>query len=82
MGFEPTTSSLGSRAGRDTTHCRASTCDADGQRLADRLADFAKLNPDLAAVVIAWPTLPEPVKAGIAAMIRASVPAPCRHADR
>ena len=29
-------------------------------------------DPDLAAVVEAWPTLPEPVKAGILAMVKAS----------
>ena len=29
-------------------------------------------NPDLAAVVAAWPTLPEAVRAGIVAMVRAS----------
>jgi hypothetical protein len=28
--------------------------------------------PDLAAIVAAWPTLPEPVKAGIVAMVKAS----------
>ena len=30
-------------------------------------------DPTLAAVIVAWPTLPEPVKAGIVAMIRATV---------
>jgi hypothetical protein len=44
-------------------------------------------SPELAAVVTAWPTLPEPVKAGILAMVRASVPAPSgadvpTHAER
>jgi hypothetical protein len=29
-------------------------------------------DPDLAAVVDSWPTLPEPLKAGILAMVRAS----------
>jgi hypothetical protein len=29
-------------------------------------------DPDLRAVVDAWPTLPEPVRAGILAMVRAS----------
>lgn len=29
-------------------------------------------DPQLAAVVEAWPTLPEPIKAGVLAMIRAS----------
>ena len=31
----------------------------------------APMPPDLAAVVAAWPTLPEPVKAGILAMVKA-----------
>jgi len=29
-------------------------------------------SPDLAVVVEAWPTLPEPVKAGIVAMVKAA----------
>jgi hypothetical protein len=29
-------------------------------------------DPDLAAVVTAWPNLPEPLKAGIMAIVRAS----------
>lgn len=32
----------------------------------------APLDPQLAAVARAWPTLPEPIKAGILAMIRAA----------
>jgi hypothetical protein len=28
--------------------------------------------PDLAAVVAAWPTLPEPIRAGILAMVKAA----------
>ena len=31
-----------------------------------------ELTPDLAALVAAWPTLPEPIKAGIVAMVRAA----------
>jgi hypothetical protein len=30
------------------------------------------MDPDLSAVVASWPTLPDPVKAGIMAMIRAA----------
>jgi hypothetical protein len=30
-------------------------------------------DPDLAAVVAAWPDLPEPIKAGIVAMVKAAV---------
>jgi hypothetical protein len=31
------------------------------------------LPPDLAELVAAWPTLPDPIRAGILAMIRAAV---------
>jgi hypothetical protein len=30
-------------------------------------------DPDLAAVIAAWPALPEPIKAGIVAMIKAAL---------
>ena len=42
--------------------------------LASCLAFLAEKVPDLASVVKAWPVLPEPVKAGILAMVRASYP--------
>ena len=52
-----------------------STCDAPPAELgaflgalAERLSPAA---PDLAAVLAAWPDLPEPVKAGIMAMVGA-----------
>jgi hypothetical protein len=39
--------------------------------------DICHLPPDLALVVDAWPTLPEPIRAGIMAMVKASqAPAP------
>jgi hypothetical protein len=34
--------------------------------------DNCQLSPDLAAVVTAWPTLPEPIRAAIMAMVRAA----------
>ncbi len=34
--------------------------------------DTCKTDPDLAAVVDAWPTLPEAIRAGILAMVKAS----------
>ncbi len=34
--------------------------------------DNSKTDPDLAAVVDAWPTLPEALKAGILAMVKAA----------
>jgi hypothetical protein len=33
-------------------------------------------DPDLAAVVAAWPELPEPIKAGIVAMVKTAFPKP------
>jgi hypothetical protein len=40
--------------------------------LADSLADSVQVDPDLAGVVAAWPGLPEAVKAGIVAMVKAT----------
>jgi hypothetical protein len=34
--------------------------------------DTCQIPPDLAAVVAAWPTLPEPIRAGILAMVKAA----------
>ena len=42
-----------------------------GNVLASCLAFLTPKMPDLAAVVKAWPYLPEPVKAGILAMVKA-----------
>jgi hypothetical protein len=44
------------------------------QSLAHRLpADTCRTNPDLAAVVDAWPDLPEVLKAGIVTMVKSFV---------
>jgi hypothetical protein len=44
--------------------------------LADSLPnDNCKDDPDLAAVVATWPALPEAIKAGIVALVKAAVPA-------
>jgi hypothetical protein len=43
----------------------------EGRRL---WVSAAPLDPDLAAVMAAWPALPEAVRAGIVAMVKASVP--------
>jgi len=42
--------------------------------LAFCLAFFDRESPELAAVVRSWSTLPETVRAGIVAMVRASLP--------
>jgi len=36
------------------------------------LTQAPKLAPELAALINAWPRLPEPIKAGIMAMVRAA----------
>jgi len=38
--------------------------------------DTCKTDPDLAALVDAWPALPEAVRAGIVAMVKATVAKP------
>ena len=43
----------------------------DEKRLAECLAFLAEKVPDLAAVIDAWPALPEAIKKGILAMVRA-----------
>ena len=40
--------------------------------LAQTLARAANLDPDLARVLEAWPTLPEALRAGIVAMVKAA----------
>ena len=42
--------------------------------LASCLAFLSEKSPDLAAVVEAWPMLPEPLRAGILAMVKAMHP--------
>ncbi len=38
----------------------------------DELAEYLADAPELTALLAAWPDLPEPIKAGIAAMIKAA----------
>jgi len=38
--------------------------------------ELAESDPNLAAVIRSWPTLPEPVRAGITAMVRATTERP------
>ncbi len=44
--------------------------DCTQRDLPPSLPDSLQNDPDLASVVTAWPTLPEPVKAGILAMVK------------
>ncbi len=49
----------------------AQTCEQPPDNSADSSASLAGNDPDLAAVLQAWPTLPEAIKAGILATVRA-----------
>jgi hypothetical protein len=59
---------------------RKSRAGKDKSNISERFAlhlPYEDLSPDLASVVAAWPNLPEPIRAGIMAMIRATSPPPC-----
>jgi hypothetical protein len=60
------------RRGSDVTPAETSTSEIPDDYLAEYLALLGEKQPDLGAVVKAWPTLPEAVKAGILAMVKAS----------
>ena len=65
VGLEPT-------IGPSNVKDLQKTIDQEAGRLPDLGARFGQISPELAAVVAAWPSLPEPVKAGILAMIQAT----------
>ncbi len=71
-GFEPLTCGLQNRCSSSATNDDATTCGNDAENSADYLALLERESPDLALLVKRWDTLPEPVRAGIMAMIRAS----------
>ena len=50
------------------------TIDEKARKSSDLGAKSNQIPPELASVIEAWPDLPEPVKAGILAMVRASKP--------
>jgi len=70
MGFEPTTFSLGSCHPRGVSGDKAKTYEEQPRGLAPPLRRDA--DPDLAAVISAWPGLPQALKAGIVAMVKAA----------
>ena len=73
-GLEPGTYGLEGRCAPDVTSAQTSTCanpaEALGRLLGAFAAEIGPSCPDLAAVVGAWPGLPEAVKAGIVVMVK------------
>ena len=63
---------LANRSTCDVSPDKSSTSEPADDHLASCLALLAEKSPDLAAVVKAWPDLPEAVRAGIVAMVKAS----------
>ena len=63
------------RRGSDVNPCETSTSETADGYLAEYLAFLSEKSPDLAAVVRSWPHLPEAVKAGIVAMVKAAAEA-------
>ena len=56
-----------------TSNDDTATCESASTRLASSLATILQEHAELTAVVEAWPGLPEAVRAGILAMVKASV---------
>ena len=63
---------LQNRCSESVTDVNATTCDTTDPALTALLTYFEQKSPDLARVVEAWDNLPEPVRAGIVAMVQAS----------
>ncbi len=63
---------LANRCDTSPTNDDTMTCGNDAENSADYLALLERKSPDLALLVKRWDTLPEAMRAGIMAMIRAS----------
>jgi hypothetical protein len=80
VGFEPTEPETGSPVFETgSTHDATPKLAKGSRRMYQKPSHLIptaslKLSPELADVVAAWPTLPEAIRAGILAMVRASKP--------
>ena len=75
-GLEPGTYGLEGRCTSDVTAEKTGACAQPPERLGALLGAFAAeigpKAPDLAAVVSAWPALPQALRAGIVAIVKAA----------
>ena len=63
---------LGNRLRESTTRDGTTSYESSDPALTVFLTDIFQKHPDLAAVVTAWPELPEAIRAGIVAMVKAT----------
>ncbi len=71
-GLEPLTCGLQNRCGESVTPETTDTYESDGKNLASCSALLREESPDLAMVIEVWDSLPEPVLAGVTAMVKAA----------
>ena len=71
-GLEPAAYGLGNRCIPDVNDAPPDTCESEPNSVALSGPPNPQNDSGLAAVVASWPKLPEPVRAGILAMVRAS----------
>ena len=71
-GFEPPTFGSVDRCQDSVTDATTTGYESADGALTDSLTDIFRKHTDLAAVVAAWAELPEAVRAGIVAMVKAT----------
>ena len=72
LGLEPRTHGLKGHGPESVYSGTDKTCEGDSHDVAVYLATILREHSDLAPIVDAWPVLPEPVRAGIVAMVKAA----------
>ena len=73
LGLEPKTYGLKVRRASDASCASDTTCNDEPNDLAFCLALLKQTRSDLAAVAEAWDTLPDAVRVGIVAIVKASI---------
>jgi hypothetical protein len=73
-GFEPPTYGLGNRCRSRVTAEPARTCDSASSCTPSGTPEIPGGDPELALIVSSWSRLPEPIRAGIVAMVKAASP--------
>jgi len=68
-GFEPATPGLRNRCPKSVTRYAATSYEPSDAALTDPLTELFRKDPDLGAVISAWPGLPEAVRARIVGLV-------------